>query len=72
MPKRNDVACSSKRFCCASEREAFAAVLTVLPCVAGIKKPTIERYRSKKGVDPKMLKNARFARKGDAKAKTKA
>ena len=36
--------------------------------LAGIKKPRIERYRSKKGVDPKMLKNARFARKGDAKA----
>ncbi|KAJ4927462.1 hypothetical protein JOQ06_015189 [Pogonophryne albipinna] len=33
----------------------------------GIKKPTSQRYESLKGVDPKFLKNMRFAKKHNKK-----
>ncbi|RKO91530.1 ribosomal L29e protein family-domain-containing protein, partial [Blyttiomyces helicus] len=31
----------------------------------GIKKPKVNRYPSLRGVDPKFLRNQRFAKKGD-------
>jgi len=34
----------------------------------GIKRPASQRYRSLKGVDPKFLRNARYALKGTMKA----
>jgi large subunit ribosomal protein L29e len=33
----------------------------------GIKKPQRQRYTSRKGMDPKMLRNARFAKKHNKK-----
>lgn len=40
--------------------------------VAGIKKPKRNRYRSTKGVDPKFLRNKRYALRGTKKALAEA